>query len=142
ALAVRENRAIGHAQPGFETVTKVRMAAAPIAPPAELSEKSLAGLQLAGGAGAMLLELRTEKGGYELFHDRRWRVMVDRHDVAIMRLIDRGDLIAQCNVSKLSPLPGAEQLTLEGFQEDIKKTLGKNFGQIVEASQQVNETGL
>lgn len=142
AMAMRENRAIGHAQPGFETVTKVRMVAGPASAPVELSEKSLTGLDLDGGSGSQLLELKSEKGGYELFHDRRWRVMVDRHDVAIMRLIDRGDLIAQCNVSQLKPLPNKEQLTLEGFQEDIRKTLGTNFGQIVEASQQVNEAGL
>ncbi len=142
ALAIRENRAIGHAQPGFETVTKVRLVAAPVSSPVELSDKSLAGLSLQPGSGDTFLELRSAKGGYELLHDRRWRVMVDRHDVAVMRLIDRGDLIAQCNVARLQKLPAGEQLTVHGFQEDVKKTLGKNFGQIVEASEQVNDSGI
>jgi len=141
-LAARENRAVGHAQPGFETVTKLRLVAAPVSSAVELSDESLAGLSPVAKPGDTFLELRSQKGGYELVHDRRWRVMVDRHDVAVMRLIDRGDLIAQCNVSKLPKLPAGEQLTLEGFQEDVRKTLGKNFGQIIEASQQVTEGGI
>jgi hypothetical protein len=142
ALAIRENRAVGHAQPGFETVTKLRLVSAPADPPAELSDVSLVGLTMTPGPGERLLELKSERGGYELLHDRRWRVMVDRHDTAIMRLVDLGDLIAQCNVSKLAKLPKGEQLTLEGFQADVEKTLGKNFGQVVEASQQVTEMGV
>ena len=68
--------------------------------------------------------------------------MVDRHDATILRMVDRGDLIAQCNISRLPQLAKGEQLTLEAFQEDVKKTLGKNFSQIVEAGQDVSDNGL
>lgn len=141
-IAIRENRAVGHAQPGFETVTKLRLVAAPVASAVEVSDKSLADISLDAQPGDTYLQLHSAKGGYEIIHDRRWRVMVDRHDVAVMRLIDRGDLIAQCNVSRLPQLPAGEQLTIEGFQEDVRKTLGKNFGQITEASQQLTESGI
>jgi hypothetical protein len=138
ALAIKENRAVGHAQPGFETVSKIRLVAAPTEAATELSEKSLAGLPLHGQAGEMLVELISKQGGFGLLHDRRWRVMVDQHDATILRLVDRGDLIAQCNISKLPPLEDNAQLTMEGLQQDIEKSLGKNFGSIVEASAQVN----
>jgi hypothetical protein len=59
--------------------------------------------------------------------------------VTILRLIDRGDLIAQCNISPLPSLATGQQLTLEAFQEDVKRTLGKSFGQIVEAAQESGE---
>jgi hypothetical protein len=65
--------------------------------------------------------------------------MVDRHDATILRLVDRGDLIAQCNISPLPTLPEGQGLTLEGFQNDVKQALGKSFGEVVEAAQEAGE---
>jgi hypothetical protein len=136
ALAYTENRAIGHAQPGFNVAATVRMIAAPIGPAASVSDETLASLPLKATGGATLVDFTAESAGYRLAHDRRWNVMADRHDLTILRLIDRGDLIAQCNISRLPGLPAGQQLSLEAFQEDVKRTLGKNFGQITEASQE------
>jgi hypothetical protein len=141
-LAYKENRAIGHAQPGFEVLTSVKIVAAPAQTPAELSDKSLAGLPLKRTSGQTLIDLTSEVGGFQLVHDRRWQVMAEQHDLTILRLIDRGDLIAQCNVSRLPALPKGEQLSLDGFQEDVKRTLGKSFGQLVEGSEEANDAGI
>jgi hypothetical protein len=139
ALMIKENRTVGQAQPGFETVTRVRMVMQPTANILELSDRALAGLTLEPKAANQLIELATEKGGFSCFHDRRWRSMVDRHDVAVLRLVERSELISQCNISSLPPLPAGEQLTLEGFQQDVRAALDKNFGQFVEAKQTLNE---
>lgn len=135
-LGFTENRAIGHAQPGYNVATKVRMVASPIAPTKDLADAALARLPLKATGETTLIDFTGESAGYQLTHDRRWGVMADRHDVTILRLIDRGDLVAQCNISRLPQLAQGEQLALEVFQDDVKKTLGKNFGQIVEASQE------
>jgi hypothetical protein len=135
-LGFTENRAIGHAQPGYNVATKVRLVASPIAPTKDLADPALARLPLQATGETTLIDFTAESAGYQLTHDRRWGVMADRHDVTILRLIDRGDLIAQCNISRLPQLAAGEQLALEAFQDDVRKTLGKNFGQIVEASQE------
>lgn len=142
ALGYKENRAIGHAQPGFEIVGKLRLVAAPIRAAAEVNDQALADLPTSAAAGSTLIDFAAESAGYALLHDRRWNVMVDRHDVTILRMVDRGDLIAQCNISRLPQLAAGQQFTLEAFQEDVKKTLGKNFGQIVEATQDRADGGL
>lgn len=142
ALAFKENRAIGHAQPGFEVITQVRMISAPCAAAEEVSDKSLGSLPTEATGGATLVEFAAEKADFELLHDRRWRVMVDRHDVTLLRLVDRGDLVAQCNISQRPSLPKGEYLRLEVFQADVQKALGKSFGQIVDASQESSDTGL
>ncbi|MCI0361937.1 MAG: hypothetical protein L0211_25930 [Planctomycetaceae bacterium] len=142
ALGYKENRAVGHAQPGFEIVGKVRMVAAPIRSAAEVNDQALANLPVKADSNSTLVEFAAPTAGYALMHDRRWNVMVDRHEVTILRLVDRGDLIAQCNISRLPQLAKGEQLTLEAFQEDVKKTLGNNFGQIAEASQEASGGGL
>ena len=66
-LACRENRDIGHAQPGFETLTTLKLVSAPTRPAAELSDKALAGLPLASTSATTLLELTSESAGYQLF---------------------------------------------------------------------------
>jgi hypothetical protein len=140
-LAVKENRAIGHAKPGFEVVTTVRMVAEPVKTGPLLDDKSLAGLTLSAGKGERLLEMDCDAGGYQLHHDRRWSVMLERPDVTVLRFVDRGDLIAQCNITPRPALPEGQELTMEGFQADVKKVLGNNFDEIVEASEEMDETG-
>lgn len=141
-LAYKENRAIGHSQPGFEVLTTLRMICAPTQPAVELSDAALAGLPLKADSGQTLIDLKSEAGRFQLTHDRRWRVLTERHDGTILRLVDRGDLIAQCNLSSLAALPKGQQLTLEGFQDDVKRTLGKNLEQVIEAGQEASEGGI
>jgi hypothetical protein len=139
AASIREHRAVGHARPGFETVTKLRLLAEPCVTPPELGDQALAQLPAHIDAASQLLELTSDKSSYALLHDRRWRRMTDRHDVAVLRFVDQGDLIAQCNISTLPALPKVQQLTLEGFQQDIRRGLGKDFDQFVEATQQLSD---
>jgi hypothetical protein len=141
-LAINERRAIGHAQPGFEVTTRLKMVAAPRDEARELSDQVLAPLQVTADSGQTLVEFTAEEAGFQLIHDRRWLVMVDRHDATILRLVDRGDLIAQCNISPLPTLPEGQGLTLEGFQNDVKQALGKSFGEVVEAAQEAGDDGV
>ncbi len=142
ALGYKESRAIGHAQPGFEIVGKLRLVAAPIRSATEVNDQALASLPTKAASGSTLIDFTADSAGYALLHDRRWNVMVDRHDVTILRMVDRGDLIAQCNISRLPQLATGQELTLEAFQEDVKKTLGTNFGQIAEATQEAGDGGI
>jgi hypothetical protein len=141
-LAYKENRAIGHSQPGFEVLTTVRMVSAPAQPVPALSDKALADLPLEASPGQTLIEVESEAGGFHLTHDRRWTVILERLDVTVLRFVDQGDLISQCNISPLPALAKGEQLSMDGFQEEVKRVLGKNFEEMVEATEEVNESGL
>jgi hypothetical protein len=141
-LAYKENRAIGHAQPGFDVMTTLRMVSAPSQPIADLSDKVLSGLALKPNGSQTLIELNSASGGFQLTHDRRWSVMLERHDVTVLRLIDRGDLIAQCNITPRPPLGKDEQFTMEGFQDDVKRVLSKNFEEMVEATEETSDSGM
>jgi hypothetical protein len=141
-LAIKENRAIGHAQPGFDVLAKLRMVSAPTKPVDELGDKALASLTLQPDAAQTLIELNSDAGGFQLLHDRRWSVMLERGDLTILRLVDRGDLIAQCNITPLAPLAKDQQLSMEGFQNDVKRVLGKNFEEMIEATEDTGENSL
>lgn len=134
-LGIQEKRSIGHAEPGFETSTQVKLALRPQKSSAELAPAALKALPLRFDPAQALLAYESTEGRFRALLDRRWRVMVDRADLTVLRLIDRGDLIAQCNLSRLPALAPGKQLPLEELQDDIKQSLGKNFRQFAEASQ-------
>lgn len=141
AIAMRENRAIGHAEPGFDVTARLRVAIAPLAESEKLTDARLAGLTLEADPGTELLSFKAEKSGFQLIHDRRWRSMMDRRDLCVFRLVDQGDLIAQCNISELPEAAAGNRMSLEAFQADVQTTLGDSFGQVVEASRSTTEDG-
>jgi hypothetical protein len=68
--------------------------------------------------------------------------MVDRYDVAIMRRVEQGDLVAQCNISSLPDLKPNKQPSIESFQAEVKRALDKSFGEFIEDSQATTEAGV
>jgi hypothetical protein len=141
-LQYQEKRAVGHAQPGYDAQVRVRVQTEPTSVPPELADAAVSQLSTKIDVGQTLLEFHAEKAGIEFLYDRRWQVMVDRLDTVILRLIDRGDLIAQCNITRLPPLEKGKQLSLAEFQRDVEQTLSKNSAQIVEAAQSQNDEGM
>ncbi|MCH9007895.1 hypothetical protein IIA29_07795 [candidate division KSB1 bacterium] len=59
--------------------------------------------------------------------------------LAVLRMVDRGELLAQCNLSALPKVK--KPVTLAEFQRDVERSLGNNFGRFVSAAQNVNESG-
>jgi len=142
AANFRERREISHGEPGFEVIARLRLAITPQTESEALSDRALRDLPLTATAGSTLLQLTPQKGFFRLIHDRRWRVMLDRHDLCVLRCVDRGDLIAQCNVSELAEAEPGKRLALEGFQAEVLDSLTSSAGQIAEASQSTSDDGL
>jgi hypothetical protein len=141
ALNLKEDRAPSSGTPGFKTTNQIRVAIAPSELPAELSDEGLAELKTTPDEATKLLQLKA-KQNFELVYEPRWRVVSDQPDLTVIRLIERGDLVAQGNVSRLSPLGEGEQLTLEAFQANLKKSLGTTFVDFVEAGESLSDSGL
>lgn len=142
ALGVAEKRAIGHAVPGYDITARVRISAVPLTASAELADGLLKSFDLKLSSGSTLLSHDSPEGAFQVLHDRRWHVMADHRDATILRLIDHGDLIAQCNITRLRDQPADKYLALDAFTQEITGTLGKNFEQIVTADESTTENGL
>jgi hypothetical protein len=142
ALSMKEKRAIGHAQPGLDITARLQMALSKASQVPELDDRLLSDLSLEPDDASRLLEFKSERAGFQLLTNRTWRTMIDRQDVAVMRMVDRGDLIAQCNLSPLPKLAEREPFGMEQFQQDIKRILDENFGEFVTASESQTESGL
>jgi hypothetical protein len=142
AANFRERREISHGEPGFEVTARLRLSITPQTESEALSDRALRDLPLTATAGSTLLQLTPQKGCFRLVHDRRWRVMLERHDLCVLRCVDRGDLIAQCNISELAEAEPGKRLALESFQAEVLESLTSSAGQIAEASQSTSDDGL
>ena len=142
ALNLQEDRAASQGTPGFKTTSQIRSTIAPSELPPELTDAGLADLKTTPDEATRLLRFAAKRQGFELLYEPRWRVVSDQPDLAVMRLIERGDLIAQCNLTRLPPLGAGEQLTLEAFQASLKKSLGTTFGDFIEAGESLSDSGL
>lgn len=139
AFGISEDRAIGHAEPGFQATMRIRALIEPLDNHGPLADRALADLPWQSAQANTLIAFQATHAGLRLLLDRRWRVMTHRPDQVILRLVDRGDLVAQCNLSRLPPLAAGKQLSLEEFQEDIRQVLGPSFQQFTEGTQNTEE---
>src|SRR5262249_53334185 len=84
-------------------------------------------------------------------YDRKWHITRDDTEMMVMRLMDRGDLVAQCNMS-LTTLPNPPvdpkapetarpPMELSQFQSDVQSALGKLFGRFERAGERPPATG-
>lgn len=134
-VVLKEDREIGHAQPGFQVEAHVRMVAKPISESPALNEQIVKQALSQTDTTRKMLAFQSQTSGFKMLQQRQWRVMIDRPDNTILRFIDRGDLITQCNIRSLPSLGKGEQLTLEGFREDIKVAMKNTFGDFIEGEE-------
>jgi hypothetical protein len=141
AVLLKEKRNIGHVEPGVEATTRLQMTITPTAEPKDLSAAELQAIDLTAYPELQRIEYLSTGGGYRLDYDRRWHVMTDAREVLSLRLVDRGELVAQCNVRHIAIPDAGRTPTLTQFQADVRRSLDKNFGQFVRVSESGNSIG-
>lgn len=141
ALLVKEKRSIGHVSPGLDVVAKQIVKIRPLATSDHLDDAAVAAAKRATGDAAERLAFESPLNRFRMEHDRRWFVTGDEKRLTVFRLVDRGELMAQCNIASIDPVPAGETFALADFQRDIEKTLGKSFGQFVSAKEQTDPQG-
>lgn len=136
-ILVKEVRAPSFVADGVDVVSRLAITISPAQEPASLSDAALAKLTLKATPETLLLTYESQGGSWTCKHDRRWYVHHQRPriDVAVLRLVDRGMLAGQCNLSSLPDKEPDKLISLEEFQQDVRKALGKSFGEFIEASQ-------
>lgn len=148
-LVFEENSDIGHVEAGGKALAKLQMKITPQNSESEsdlpelvrenLSDEMIAKLTFHASEPLTQLVFQPKHGNWSLTHDRRWFEFGNDRSLGVLRLVDRGDLIAQCNVATVEPTEPDKLPTLEQYQDSIKKSLGENFGQFVAASQRAND---
>ena len=138
-LLIQEKRSVGHVGPGLHVVARIQMTISQVGDSPELSEEALRGVAVTPDATLTRLSYESSGGGWQFANDRQWFITSDEADKAALRMIDRGELVAQCNVSSLPAAEAGKLTSLTEFQEDIKRGLGESFGRFVNAAERPNE---
>jgi hypothetical protein len=139
-LTLREDRSICASAPGYDAVTKLELQVT--RPSNDLlpqSEIDTAGLNQRKWTDFLVLHSDLEN--FRLRHDRRWRLISNQGETALMRYIEGTLLLAQCTIQSLKPLGSPDDYTLDAFRADVAKTTAQK-GEISNATNFVTAKGL
>ncbi len=128
-LRIKERRSVGYVTPGMDVTAELTLRIKPVVASRQLTPTVVKESRDADPA-ASPLALRSAAGAFHLIYDRRWHVTRDEAQLIVLRLIDRGELIAQCNISPLPALDQGKTLSIEEFQADVRQSLGKRLQHI------------
>lgn len=138
-VLVKETREANRIEHAFDISARLQMKCTPIEASERLAEVAPDALSFPPGDEQTRLLFRVEENGWQLLHDRRWFVIDESSELVILRMVDRGDYLAQCNVFQARK--GDEKITLDGFQQQVQQILGDRFGQFLAAAERTGSTG-
>lgn len=142
-LTIKEVRKAGEVSPGLDVSAKLTLVAATVARGVEspLDDASLerAGAKTSPELRQLLVDAPAR--GYRFCHDSSWFVTAEARELMSLRQLDRGDLLAHCNVTTMPPRSPEKSLTLEAFQQDVGKALGEKMKEIEAATEWETPTG-
>ncbi|WP_164100685.1 hypothetical protein [Candidatus Laterigemmans baculatus] len=142
ALALREQREIGKAEPGFQVAAQVKLIRQPLEEANAVRTDDSLDFSAPPPEERMMVHLDSSIGRFTVFLDRSWRMISDAKGLTTLRMIKTDKVIAQCDIRPLVAMKPGEQLTLEAFQADIRRSLSSRFGSFLEAEEGVNSGGL
>jgi hypothetical protein len=73
--------------------------------------------------------------GARLVCDRDWTAFQSTSRLVVLRLLDHGGIVAQCNVAPGPKVAAGERTPERQFQEDVVKALGDKLDKIVSADE-------
>ncbi len=121
-----DQRDQGPVSPALAADVSVKLKRSPIAEPMELSKFALVPIP-PGNAPANLTNFthQDRKARYELTHSRDWHVVSpEGSDQLVLRLLERGDFVAQASVTPWKKIDPVNLPTLDQFHELVADTPG------------------
>jgi hypothetical protein len=132
----------GQIVPGFKGRTRIDQDFRYGIPSKELSNTALA-TAMRSAKVQQRLKFESDKGSYRITYDPRWKLIAGESDSAIMRFIDRGDLLTQCTVVLLPRRAANQPLTLKKYKAEIGKVIEEDDkAKLVRADELTTDNGL
>ena len=141
-LSTEEKTPPGQITPGFEGRTRIDVSFTHGVNNIALSNKALAEAMRSSKV-AQRLKYDSDRGNYRISYDPRWKLIAGESDTAIMRFIDKGELLSQCTVVMLPRRAVNEPLELSKYKREIAKMVEKDTkAKLIKANQMKTKTGL
>jgi len=139
-MNLREIRQPGQIAPGFDGKSSISMELK-----ADNTSKQLTKEALVKHTKGRVIEqrLQWESPGVEVKYDPRWRVIASENEAAIMRFVNDGNLLAQCNIVQLPARPSNRPLTLPEYKKEVARLIAADeVATIVQAKEFKSGTGV
>jgi len=140
ALQTEETREIGEAEPGFKITATIRVLRAPIEVMTHGRTLQEALQDIPSWESAGMLQFQSDHGFYRFLADRRWTTYRDNGEEATLRFIVGNRRVAQCNIANLVDFEPGRQLSMAGFQSDLREVTSRAGHEILEASERLSST--
>ena len=136
---------VGTINPGIDAKVNLRMERTLKTTPGGLTDAALEATPLEPTREETMLLFEAPPWNLEFRHDRNWYVFQALFEgtpqVAILRLMEHGSLICQCNVSPIPSAQPGKHTSLEQFEADIEQALGKRFQRFTSREQIPTDDG-
>ena len=137
-LAIREDRKVGPATPGFKGIAKARVKIEPIGATPELSGEKVAGLAKLKIDAATPLVTDATQQDFQLQHDRQWFAAGDDRRTMQLRRVSGEQLAAEATFTVTD---ASRPLSLADFESQVRATLGDGLQTLVSSEQWTNPAG-
>jgi hypothetical protein len=127
-----EDRSIGPISPGLKVKATSIVTRTAASEGGNLTKEAAAGVPLEPPSALTQLIFRAP-WNVEFRHDREWHVFQQSEQIAVLRLMDQGDFVAQCNLAPVRPANRGEHVPENQFQNDIRTSLGTRLKTIDKA---------
>ena len=132
AFKQAENRSVGAVSPGMEIVAAVSWTRVPTKSIGPITDQLVATVPMEPAEKLGLLSFTTPWNA-SFPHDRNWHVFHTTPKICVLRLVEKGNLIAQINVSEIMKMPAGQHTSEQQFQNDIRQSLGNRLTDIEKA---------
>jgi hypothetical protein len=135
-----EKRSVGSVSPGMKVTAKVKWDRTLATAPGPLTDEILANIPLETKPESKFLSFEPP-WDIRLLLPRNWYVFHQTGQVAVLRFLDKGSLIAQANISKIPSVKPGSHTSEEQFQQDIRTSLGDKLAKFLKAENLSPEDG-
>lgn len=121
-----DDRDQGPINPASKTEMTVELKREICETPQELSESALVSIPEGFQVPQLMtyLEYRDGESRFEMTMNRDWQIVAKTQNHLVMRLVEKGDFIAQATISSWSKAPPGQHLSIPEFKTIIERTPG------------------
>lgn len=122
-----ETRAVGPISPGLDITARIRLLRQPAKVPGRLSDAKLIDLASTDPDEAAKALRFESPWNISLQHNRQWHGCEINDKVAVFRLMEDGNFIAECALASIPAAKPGQHLAEQTFLSDIRRSLGEQF---------------
>lgn len=128
-IHINERRSESVATPGLDLSATLKINLAPLDAPEKLDEETIAPLKKEVQTDQLKLYYNAQTAPWKFQHSRKWKMISDQEKVTELCYLENGEAIAQCNILSNGRIELSTKPTLDGYKEEIQKSLGSRFAE-------------